>query len=106
MFFVEPGTALTVHYAVAAASIGLLHCGMTEEKRRLRYWLVGETWSDGWFLLLLLAGIFWGLPGLIGAVTSYLALRAVGSKLPRSIAAAAALAIATLVGITCQALLR
>lgn len=79
---------------------------MTEEKRRLRYWVVGENWPEGWFLLSLLAGVFWGVPGLIGAATSYLVLRAVGAKLPRPIAAAAALAIATLVGIAFQALLR
>lgn len=78
---------------------------MTEEKRRLRYWLIGENWADGWFLLSLFAGVFWGVPGLIGAVTFYLVLRAVGSKLPRPISVAAALAIATLVGIALQALL-
>lgn len=79
---------------------------MTEEKRHLRYWVVGENWPDGWFLLSLLALVFWSLPGLVGAVTSYWVLRAIGSKLPRLIAAAAALAIATLVGIAFQALLR
>lgn len=67
---------------------------MTEEKRRLRYWVVGESWAEGWFLLSLLAALFWGVPGLIGAVTSYLGLRAVGSKLPRLLALVVALALA------------
>jgi hypothetical protein len=79
---------------------------MAEQKRRLRYWVVGESWREGWFLLSLFAGLFWGAPGLIGAVTSYAGLRAVGSKLPRPLAVAAALAVAIATSIATEALMR
>lgn len=69
---------------------------MPKQKRRLRYWIVGEYWPEGWFLLSLMAGLFFGIPGLIGAVTSYLGLRAIGSKLPAPLSVAAALAIGIL----------
>lgn len=78
---------------------------MTEEKQRLRYWVLGENWPEGWFLLSLLAGLFWGLPGLIGAVTSYVGLRAVGSTLPRLLAVVAALALAIVSVMASKALL-
>ncbi len=69
---------------------------MPEEKPRLRYWIVGENWPEGWFLLSLLAGLLLGVPGLIGALTSYIGLRAVGFRLPRLLAAVAALALGIL----------
>lgn len=89
---------------VGAKSVASLHLGMPEEKRRLRYWIVGEHWPEGWFLLSLLAGLFFGVPGLVGAVTSYLGLRAVGSKLPAPLALAAALVIGMLTFIASAAL--
>lgn len=69
---------------------------MTEPKRPLRYWIIGEHWPEGWFLLSLMAGLFFGIPGLIGAVTSYLGLRAGASKLPAPLAVVAALVIGIL----------
>lgn len=66
---------------------------MPEEKRRLRYWVVGKHWAEGWFLLALLAGLFFGVPGLIGAIASYLGLRAVGSKLRASLAVSVAIGV-------------
>lgn len=56
-------------------------------------------------MLSLLAGLFFGIPGLVGAVTSYIGLRAVGPKLPRAVAAAVALALGVLTIITVQAVL-
>lgn len=73
-----------------------LHCGMQDEKHRPRYRIVGENWTEGWFLLSLLAGLFLGVPGLVGAVASYLTIRAVGSKLPNPLLLVAALAAAVL----------
>lgn len=78
---------------------------MIEEKRRLRYWVLGENWEEGWFLPSLLVGLFWGVPGLVGAVSFYFGLRAVGSRLPRALAVIAALAVAILAGIGSAALL-
>lgn len=78
---------------------------MTEERRRLRYWVVGENWKEGWFLLALVAGLFWGVPGLVGAMTSYVGLRAVGLKLPRLLAVVVALAVAIVSVIASEALL-
>lgn len=69
---------------------------MPEETRRLKFWIVGEHWPEGWFLLSLLAALFFGVPGLVGAVMSYLGLRVAVSKLPAPLAFAAALAIGVL----------
>ena len=78
---------------------------MPEDQGGLRYWIVGERWSDGWFLPSLLAGLLLGLPGLLGALTSYFVLRAAGTRLPRFLSAAAALAVAILIIILSEALL-
>lgn len=78
---------------------------MTEEKRRFRYWLVGQDWNEGWFLLSLLAGLLLGIPGLLGAASAYTGLRAVGARLPRLLAAAAALALAVAAVIASETLL-
>lgn len=78
---------------------------MVDEKRPLRYWIIGENWSEGWFFLSLLAGILLGVPGVIGCVVSYFGLRAVGSTLPRPLAAAAAIAVGIMTIMASQALL-
>ena len=78
---------------------------MPEEKRRLRYWIVGENWQEGWFFLSLLAGLFLGVSGLAGAVASYIGLRAVGSRVPRPLAATGALALGILTFIATETLL-
>jgi len=74
---------------------------MPEDKRRLRYGIVGKNWAEGWFLLALLAGLFFGVQGLIGVITAYMALRAIGSKLPAALAAVAALGIGVLTFVVC-----
>ena len=75
------------------------------QNKRLRYWIVGVHWSDGWFLLSLLAGLFFGIAGLFSAVTAYLSLRALGAKARPALAAAAALVVGTVTFTVVQRLL-
>lgn len=79
---------------------------MAAQRRRLRYWIVGENWPEGWFLLSLFAGLFFGLSGLIGAVTSYAANRALAARLPPTVVAAVGLALGLLAGLGSAAVLR
>jgi hypothetical protein len=65
------------------------------QSKRLRYWIVGAHWSEGWFLLSLLEGVFLGIAELVSAVTAYFDLHASGAKASPPVAAAAALAVGT-----------
>jgi hypothetical protein len=55
-----------------------------------------QPWKEAGFFLSLLAVLFWGLAGLIGAATSFICLKILEPKTSRRLAMAAAIAIGTL----------
>lgn len=54
---------------------------------------LAERWRQAWFFLSLLAVLFWGVAGIVGAATASFGLRAAANKLPWTWAIAAGLAI-------------